>query len=250
MIAGLADSVLATFVVFCRIGACMMLVPGFSSINIPPQIRLFAALVTTVALAPALAATLGPMVGNAGSFALASLICSELLIGSIIGMGGRMLFLALQAMAVLMTNLIGLSAIPGLQVGDTDPAPALVPLITATVTTLFFVTDQHWLVLQGLMNSYGVWHPGDRLGSEMPLAQLVNQLSEAFVLTLRITSPFIVYSVIINLALGLVNKLTPTIPVYFVSVPFVLFGGILLFYLTGDELLAQSSAGLSTYLGR
>ena len=30
MISGLADSVLVTFIVFCRIGACLMLMPGFS----------------------------------------------------------------------------------------------------------------------------------------------------------------------------------------------------------------------------
>ncbi len=40
-----ADSVPTTFTVFCRIGACLMLVPGFSSVNIPVQIRLFVAVV-------------------------------------------------------------------------------------------------------------------------------------------------------------------------------------------------------------
>ena len=122
------------------------------------------------------------------------------------------------------------------------------PLIMTSVTTLFFVTDQHWQVLRGLMNSYDVWHPGDRLGGSMPLDQLVGRLSEAFVLTLRITSPFIVYSVVVNLAVGLINKLTPAIPVYFISVPFVLFGGFLLLYLTSDELLTQFMLGVSSWL--
>ena len=53
MIGGLADSVLATFIVFCRIGGCLMLVPGFSSVNIPVQVRLFVAIVTTFARRPA-----------------------------------------------------------------------------------------------------------------------------------------------------------------------------------------------------
>jgi flagellar biosynthesis protein FliR len=98
------------------------------------------------------------------------------------------------------------------------------------------------------MNSYDVWHPGDRLGGSMPLDQLVGRLSEAFVLTLRIASPFIVYSVVVNLAVGLINKLTPAIPVYFISVPFVLFGGFLLLYLTSDELLTQFMLGVSSWL--
>jgi flagellar biosynthesis protein FliR len=248
VISGLADSVLATFVVFCRIGACLMLVPGFSSVNIPPQVRLFVAIVITFALTPVLAAMVRPLLTDAPPLRLASLICSELLIGSVIGLGGRVFFLALQTMATAMASAIGLSNIPGTQVGDTDPAPALVPLITTAVTTLFFMTDQHWQVLRGLMNSYDVWHPGDRLGGDMALAQFVDRLAAAFVLTLRIASPFIVYSVIVNLAIGLINKLTPAIPIYFVSVPFILFGGFLLLYMTSDELLTQFILGLSSRL--
>ena len=248
MINGLADNVLATFIVFCRIGACLMLVPGYSSVNIPPQIRLFIALVTTFALTPILIAILKPLVDDAPPLTLALLIGTELLVGCVIGLGGRVFFLALQTMATVVASAIGLSNIPGTPVGDTDPAPAVVPLIMAAVTALFFITDQHWQVLRGLMNSYEVWHPGEKLSGEMALNQLTSRLADAFVLTLRITSPFIVYSVIVNLAIGLINKLTPAIPVYFVSVPFVLFGGFLLLYLTSDELLTQFMLGLSTWL--
>jgi flagellar biosynthesis protein FliR len=248
VINGLADSVIAIFIVFCRIGACLMLVPGFSSVNIPVQVRLFIAIVTSFALAPLLVATLRPVLVDAMPLTVAYLIGSELLIGSIIGIGGRMFFLALQTMVTAVASGIGLSSIPGTQVGDVDPAPALVPLIVAGVTTLFFTTDQHWQVLRGLMNSYAIWQPGDRLGGDVALTQLVTPLSEAFVLTLRITSPFVVYSVIVNLAVGLINKLTPAIPVYFISTPFVLFGGLLLLYLSGDEMLTQFMSGLSSWL--
>jgi flagellar biosynthetic protein FliR len=248
VIGSLSDSVLATFVVFCRIGACLMLVPGFSSVSIPPQVRLFVAIVITFALTPLLVAIVRPLLADAPPLRLASLICSELLIGSVIGLGGRVFFLALETMATAMASAIGLSNIPGTPVGDTAPSPALVPLIMTAVTTLFFITDQHWQVLKGLMNSYEVWHPGDRLGGDMALAQFVNRLAESFVLTLRIASPFIVYSVIVNLAVGLINKLTPAIPIYFVSVPFVLLGGFLLLYITSDELLTQFILGLSSWL--
>ncbi|MBR0686801.1 flagellar biosynthesis protein FliR [Bradyrhizobium manausense] len=248
MINGLTDNVLATFIVFCRIGACLMLVPGYSSVNVPPQIRLFVALVTTFALTPILLSILKPLVDDASPLTLALLIGTELLVGCVIGLGGRVFFLALQTMLAVMASAIGLSSIPGTPVGDTDPAPPVVPLIMAAVTTLFFLTDQHWQVLRGLMNSYDVWHPGEKLSGEMALNQLVSRLTDAFVLTLRITSPFIVYSVVVNFSVGLINKLTPAIPVYFVSVPFVLFGGFLLLYLTSDELLTQFMLGLSSWL--
>ncbi|MET4068085.1 flagellar biosynthetic protein FliR [Bradyrhizobium sp. S3.2.6] len=248
MISGLADNVLATFIVFCRIGSCLMLVPGYSSTNIPPQIRLFVALVTTFALSPILVSVLKPLVDDAPPLTLALLIGTELLVGSVIGLGGRVFFLALQTMSTVMASAIGLSNIPGVPIGDNDPTPASVPLIMAAVTTLFFLTDQHWQVLRGLMNSYDVWHPGEKLSGEMALNQLATRLTDAFVLTLRITSPFIVYSVIVNFSVGLINKLTPSIAVYFVSVPFVLVGGLLLLYLISDELLTQFMLGMSSWL--
>lgn len=249
MISGLADNVLATFIVFCRIGSCLMLVPGYSSTNIPPQIRLFVALVTTFALSPILISVLKPLVDDAPPLTLALLIGTELLVGSVIGLGGRVFFLALQTMSTVMASAIGLSNIPGVPIGDNDPTPASVPLIMAAVTTLFFLTDQHWQVLRGLMNSYDVWHPGEKLSGDMALNQLASRLTDAFVLTLRITSPFIVYSIIVNFSVGLINKLTPSIAVYFVSVPFVLIGGLLLLYLISDELLTQFMLGMSSWLG-
>ena len=36
-------TVLAAFLIFCRIGACLMLMPGFSSARVPLQVRLFVA---------------------------------------------------------------------------------------------------------------------------------------------------------------------------------------------------------------
>jgi flagellar biosynthetic protein FliR len=47
---------------------------------------------------------------------------------------------------------------------------------------------------------------------------------------LRLGSPFVAYAVLINLAIGFVNKLTPQIPVYFISLPFVIAGGLILVY--------------------
>ena len=43
---------LGVFILFCRIGGCLMLAPGFSTAQIPTQVRLFIALAATLALTP------------------------------------------------------------------------------------------------------------------------------------------------------------------------------------------------------
>ena len=93
-----------------------------------------------------------------------------------------------------------------------------------------------------------IWLPAVGITGESSVAQLVDHLSQAFTLALRIASPFVIYAVIVNLAVGLANKLTPTIPVYFISLPFVLFGGLLLLYLTSREMVLQFNIAFAAWL--
>jgi flagellar biosynthesis protein FliR len=247
MMTSMSSSVMATFLIFCRVGTCLMIAPGYSRSNIPVQIRLFLAITVTLMLAPLLEPTVRPVVDGAATPAVIRAIGSELVVGLVIGLTARVFFLALETMATLMASTIGLSGIAGIA-DEGEGAPALVPLITVSATVLFFMTDQHWELLRGLISSYRIWLPAVGITSETGLTQLADHLSQAFTLALRVASPFVIYGTIVNLAVGLANKLTPTIPVYFVSIPFVLFGGLLLLYLTGRELVLQFTIAFAAWL--
>ena len=80
--------------------------------------------------------------------------------------------------------------------------------------------------------------------------KIVDALTDSFLLALRITAPFIVYSLMINLMFGILGKLTPQIPVYFISIPFVLAGGGIIFYFTSSELLQLFIDGFADWLTR
>uniref|UniRef100_Q07SF2 Type III secretion system inner membrane R protein n=1 Tax=Rhodopseudomonas palustris (strain BisA53) TaxID=316055 RepID=Q07SF2_RHOP5 len=246
MIDATSTSVLAVFLIFCRVGTCMMVAPGYSRSNIPMQVRLFLAINVTLMLSPLLVATVRPLVEGAAAPAIIAIIWSELVVGLVIGLTARVFFAALETMATMIASAIGLNLAGTTE--DTEHVPALVPLITLTATVLFFITDQHWELLRGLISSYRVWVPAVGISGENGLAQLVEHLSQAFTLALRIASPFVVYSIIVNLAIGLANKLTPSIPVYFISLPFVLFGGLLLLYLTSREAVLQFSIAFAAWL--
>jgi flagellar biosynthetic protein FliR len=93
-----------------------------------------------------------------------------------------------------------------------------------------------------------VWPPSEGVAAGIRLTTLVDRLSASFMLALRVASPFLIYAVIVNLAVGLANKLTPSIPVYFISLPFVMAGGLLLLYQIGGELLTQFMTGFVAWL--
>jgi flagellar biosynthetic protein FliR len=246
LIATAASSVLAVFLIFCRVGTCMMVAPGYSRSNIPMQVRLFLALSVTLMLSPVLEATVRPVVEGAAASAVIGLIWSELMVGLVIGLSARVFFSALETMATFVASGIGLNLAGAID--DGEHVPALVPLITVSAIVLFFMTDQHWELLRGLLGSYRIWLPAVGITGEEGLAQLVDHLSQAFTLALRVASPFVIYSIIVNLAIGLANKLTPSIPVYFISLPFVLSGGLLLLYLTSREMVLQFSIAFAAWL--
>lgn len=243
------DVVLATFLIFCRIGTCLMLMPGFSSPRIPMRVRLFLVLTVTLALAPLLLPSIQPEIKSDAPVAVLGLIASEMLIGAIIGLMGRMFFLALEFAGATMAMSIGLANTPDAQI-DGDPVAAVTALITVTAGVLIFVTDLHWEVLRALVESYAAVPVSKELAANFGLVKIVDALTDAFLLALRISAPFIVYSLMINLMFGILGKLTPQIPVYFISIPFVLAGGGLILYFTVGEILQLFMTGFSAWLVR
>jgi flagellar biosynthetic protein FliR len=241
-------TLLGVFVLFCRIGACLMLMPGFSSARIPMRVRLFIAFGLTLVLAPPLLRPVEAALAGLDAASLAGVIASELLIGAMIGTLARLFFLALETLATAATMAIGFSALPGTGIEDAEPQPALVSLVTMSAVVLLFITNQHWEIIRALFASYDTLPVTERFGAQPALNRVAQALADSFLVALRITSPFIVYAVIVNFSVGLTNKLTPQIPVYFIALPFVLFGGLLLLYFIAPELLHLFIDGFSAWL--
>lgn len=242
--------VLTAFLLFCRIGACLMVMPGFSSPRVPARIRLFIAVAITLALVPPLEGKVGKAITDDAPVVVLGLILSETLIGAVLGLMARMFFLALEFAGAAIAMLIGLQNTPDTMIGESEPMTALTSLITLTAVVLFFILDLHWEVLRALVTSYATVPVGEPLAANFSVIKIVDSLSASFFLALRITAPFLLYSLTINLMFGIMGKLTPQIPVYFISIPFVLAGGGIILYFASGELLQIFIAGFSDWLAR
>lgn len=240
--------VLLTFLVFCRIGGCLMIMPGFGSSRIPLQVRLFLAVSVTLALAPLVIPVVEGDLAKATVPTVVQLIASETLIGSVIGVMARLFYLALQFMGTAATMLMGFSGQADSPIEEAEPAPALATLLTLTATVLLFATGLHVEVMRALVASYSVLSMTDMFNPQFALAKVTDAASNSFILVAQLLSPFLVYSLIINFLFGIMNKMTPTIPVYFISAPFVMAGGLLLLYFTFREGLTLFISGFQMFL--
>ncbi|ADZ72284.1 flagellar biosynthesis protein FliR [Polymorphum gilvum] len=242
------QAVLATFLLFCRIGACLMVIPGFSSDRIAVRIRLLVAVAATLALAPLLLPVMSEALPDMSLATTVRFIVAELFVGLLIGLLGRAFMAALETIGTLVAMAIGMSNIPGVAIDGADALPPLASLMTLTATALIFISGHHWEVFRGLAASYETLPPGGAISLRSGLEQFTEQLATTFVLALRIGSPFIVYSVVVNFAIGLTNKLTPQIPVYFIAMPFVIAGGLYFLFVAVVEAMTVFLDGYVTWL--
>lgn len=239
-------TILTVFVIFCRVGGCLMLMTGIASARVPMQVRLFLALALTLAVAPLVIDTVTPAIPDDQPLTLLRIAGIETLTGALLGLLARLFFLALQTLGHAMAMVAGYS-MPGTPVEDNEAVPSMTTLIMLTATLMFFTTDQHAAVLRTVVRSYAVL-PVGAYDPQVGLIQVTDTLGVAFVLALRLASPFIIYGLVINFTLGVLNKLTPSIPVYFISMPFVLAGGLFLFYLTSTEFQLLFASGVADWL--
>jgi flagellar biosynthetic protein FliR len=252
MFAGLPleSIVFAAFLAFCRIGSCFMVMPGFSSARVPMHIRLFIAIAVTWALLAHLWDAILPAVDRSADQMLL-LIGSEILIGSTIGLVTRLYTLALQFAGAAIAVVGGYGGMGGTAIEEPDPQAALAAIITLCALMVLFAFDFHHEILRALIASYDVLPLSALFSPQSALIDIADTISESFYITLRLASPFIAYGILVNLAIGFVNKLTPQIPVYFISLPFILAGTLILMYFGIGVMLSLFADGfLPTTLGR
>lgn len=222
--------VLTAFVVFCRVGACLLVIPGFSSPRVLMRARLFVAIAVALALTPMLQSEVQPSVEGAAPITLLGLMLSESLKGVLIGLLGRFFFLALETMTMSVSFSIGLSNPLAAPLEGDEAMPTISSLISLAAVLLVFVTDLHWEVFRGLSASYAVLPVKQSFDPRIGLVQLTDDAAKTFAFTLRIAAPFLVFSIVANVAIGLINKLVPQVPVTFIATPFLLAGGFIILY--------------------
>jgi flagellar biosynthetic protein FliR len=239
--------VFATLLLFCRVGACLMIAPGLSGAQIPVQVRLFAALGATLALAPML---LGEArLGEPGPIEMSRLLVCELLTGAVLGILARLFFSALETLAFAAASLLSLANPFGVEIETNQQTPPLATLVTLGATTMVFVADLHWQIVIAIVDSYRAVPFGSAFDARRSLTEIGGVLGQSFLIAVRVASPIFLYSVIVNFALALVNRVTPQIAIFFIAPPFILAGGGGLLYFTIRGQIAEFTAAFSGWLG-
>ena len=216
--------------VFLRLGAAIMLMPGFMSSYISANIRLSIALSLSLILMPAITPHLPPSPTNTTVFL--SLILSEITIGIFIGVVMQILYAALSLAGSLAGQAIGFSNAQAFDPTTQNQSIIIETFITLIAITIIFITDMHHLMISAIIDSYQLFQAGNNL----PFGDFANQLStslnSSFIMGFKLGSPFVAFTIIFYTGMGLVSRLMPQLNIFFLSLPLQIYLGLGLFFIT------------------
>lgn len=222
--------------IFCRLGAATMVLPGLGEQEIPANIRLGLALLLTMLLLPLLAPLLPPAPDAIPE--LLRLLVLELAVGIWLGTLARLLVVALAQAGQVMGNMIGLAT--PLQ-GDLVLGAQSTPLgrgLGFAATVLLFSTGLYALPLSALLHSYAVLPPGAPFAGDIAADAVAGAVAGSFSLALRLSAPFILGGVLFNLGMGLIARVAPQVQIFVVAAPAQILLGIALLALLLPAILA------------
>lgn len=235
--------VLLAGLAFARVGTAVLLLPGFGDSQIPPRIRIAFGLVLTLALLPALPLPSPP----AQVTTLALLFGGEALIGLFLGIGARVLLSAMHLLGAQIGMVAGISNAFAPGVANSEGATALGGLLTVAAVALIFVSDLHHMMITALLRSYAVLPPGG-----LPVGDMAEQIARlganAFRISVSLAAPFLVVSVLLNLGLGLANRVMPGMQVFFIAAPGMILAGLALLALAVPAVLDGMVESLADWL--
>ena len=225
-----SDQVWQGALIFSRIGAVLLMLPGIGESYVSPRIRLSLALVVSLALWPVIAGALPALPASVGG--MAGWIIREVIVGLMIGALLRSFLTALATageIVALQTTLAFAQTANPMQV---QPGSTISAFLMLLGTTMIFATNTHHLFVAGLVGSYELIRPAGPLMTGDFATLAIRTIGDAFMLGVQLSAPLLVFALIFNLASGLVGRVMPAFQVYFAAAPLSIILGLSVFALS------------------
>lgn len=232
--------------VFARFGSAMLFLPAFGETQIPTTSRLLFAVVLSLALYPIVPSP-ETALREAGPLLIA--LGSEITIGLWIGLSGRVLLAAMQFAGSQIGQVTGLANAFGPSLGSFEGATLMAAFLLISSVAMIFLTDTHYLILRALVDSYDIFPPGQLMLGDMA-EQMVKVGGHSLYIGTAIAAPFFVMGVILNLGMGLANRMMPQLPVFFVGAPLLIIVGFLIFATAAPSMIQFFIADFIEWFGR
>ncbi len=235
-----SDMVFGFLLVFTRVGAIFMLLPGFSERYVPANVRLGLALAVSLIIYPLVRSSL-PAVPDQ-PLILFFMLASEVLIGVMIGLIIRLVMSAPHVAGVIIAFNTSLAFAQTVDPNQGAQGALISAFLGVLATTLVFVSGLHVIMLMAVRDSYELFPPGMTPPADDLARTSIRMVSGSFKIGVQMAAPFIVYGITFYMALGMMQRLMPQLQLFFIALPLQILLGFTVFALV-------IPASLSLFLG-
>jgi flagellar biosynthetic protein FliR len=209
--------VLPFFLVFCRLGAAILVFPGLSDDAIPARTRLLVALGASLLIFPLVQAGMPSLPKQTST--LVMLIGAELIIGLLMGLGARLFMAALSVAGELVAFAAGLQAATLFDPSSQSSTGAPTIFLTLSGGLIVLSLGLHHDLIRAIAQSYAAFPVGVLPPVAGVTAAVVKIFADFSALGLQLAAPMVVAGLLTTALFGLLNRLIPQLQVFFISVP-------------------------------
>ena len=209
-----------TFLVLSRLLCCLLCLPGFGEHFFPMRMRFLTAFGMSLMLAPLL-----PPAGT--DFSIEGLFL-EAFVGLFMGSVVRLAVEGVVMLGGLLSHQFSFANVMSHALSF-EIRDVFSVFMTLYFLVLFFRYDFHVHLIRGLVASYDLFPLHSPLFTRDAIQSIFQAFSEGFLLSVSMAAPFLVFGLFYYALLGVLNRLVPMLPVFFIGQPLALWVLLLLF---------------------
>ncbi len=218
---------LAFLFVLARVAGFTTALPFLGGEAVPGQIKALFALSMAFVLFPIV--TVVPPALPLSHWTISFGIFSEIMIGSIIGFGTRLIFAAVDLGAEVAGVQIGFGLANAFDPVSNQQVSLTRQIYVTIAFLVFLAINGHHAVLQSMVKSFEVV-PSTGFYVDGPLMERVLRMgSDIFTLALKIALPVTMALLLTQIALGVLSRVVPQIQVFLFSFPLTIGIGLFIF---------------------
>ncbi|MBI1756831.1 MAG: flagellar biosynthetic protein FliR [Fimbriimonas ginsengisoli] len=200
--------------VFVRCSAMLLTSPLFGAQTTPLQVRVL----STLAISGALTVVLQPHIGPAPAdlYGLGAATLQEAVAGILLGSFVNLALQAAQIAGSLMDTQVGMGMSQVLNPINGVPGGAIAQFKFMLATVVFLCVDGHHQMLAAFARSYTL---APTLSASVIAGSFVSMLGSMCLLAVQIAAPVLGASLVVDAALGLINRAVPQMPAMLVGLP-------------------------------
>jgi len=214
MAPGLEDLIVRIAVVGARVSALMVFVPFLASATVAPRVKAGFTVVLTALLYPVVASS----VPHWSASQAWRMVGGELVIGLVLGLTLQFVFEGVQLGGQIVGFQVGHSLANLINpLADTE-TPVLANFYQIVAMLIFLQLEVHHWVLRGLAKSFVFCPPGTVVATPALAVVVWRAAGGMLIVAAQIAIPVLLATLLIDIALGLLGKASPQLPVLFVGI--------------------------------